>query len=61
MTLITSDAGTLLLSAAEQRLGIAHRLANCIKDPRAPERVRHTPAEMNPLPGPADRGALSRR
>jgi len=29
-----------------QRLGIADRLANCIEDPRAPERVRHTLAEM---------------
>jgi len=44
--LMTSDAGILLLAAAEQRLGIAQRLANCIEDPRAPERVRHTLAEM---------------
>jgi hypothetical protein len=44
--LMTSDAGILLLAAAEQRLGIAERLADCIEDPRAPERVRHTLAEM---------------
>src|SRR6202140_1933073 len=44
--LITSDAGILLLATIEQRLGIAERLANCIEDPRAPERVRHTLAEM---------------
>src|SRR5829696_1077913 len=44
--LMTSDAGILLLAAIEQRLGIAERLANCIEDPRAPERVRHTLAEM---------------
>ena len=30
----------------EQRLGIAERLADCIEDSRAPERVRHTVAEM---------------
>src|SRR5512146_3031716 len=43
---MTSDAGILLLSAVEQRIGIADRLAACIEDPRAPERVRHTLAEM---------------
>src|SRR5437764_6838965 len=44
--LMTSDAGVLLLATIEQRLGIAERLANCIEDPRAPERVRHTLTEM---------------
>src|SRR5437588_5789841 len=43
---MTSDAGILLLAALEQRLGIAERLADCIEDPRAPERVRHGLAEM---------------
>src|SRR5712692_6850788 len=43
---LTSDAGILLLAAVEQRLGIAKRLADCIEDPRAPERVRHGLAEM---------------
>ena len=43
---MTSDAGILLLATIEQRLGIAARLADCIEDPRAPERVRHTLAEM---------------
>src|ERR1700724_896244 len=43
---LTSDAGILLLAAIEQRLGIADRLANCIEDPRAPERVRHGLSEM---------------
>ena len=38
---LSSDAGILLLAAVEQRLGIAERLAHCIEDPRAPERVRH--------------------
>src|SRR5260370_32348487 len=41
-----SDTGILLLAAIEQRLGIAERLADCIEDPRAPERVRHGLAEM---------------
>src|SRR5450759_2600111 len=43
---MTSDSGILLLAAVEQQLGIAARLANCIEDPRAPERVRHGLAEM---------------
>jgi hypothetical protein len=44
--LMTSDAGILLLAAIEQRLGIAEGLADCIEDPHAPERLRHTLAEM---------------
>ena len=43
---MTSDSGILLLAAIEQRLGIAQRLADCIEDPRAPERVRHALSEM---------------
>jgi hypothetical protein len=43
---LTSDAGIMLLAAIEQRLGISQRLADCIEDPRAPERVRHGLAEM---------------
>jgi hypothetical protein len=43
---MTSDAGILLLAGVEQRLGVAERLADCIEDPRAPERVRHGLAEM---------------
>ena len=45
-SLMTSDAGILLLAATERRLGISERLADCIGAPRAPERVRHTLAEM---------------
>ena len=44
--LITSDAGILLLSAVEQRLKIAERLAACLEDPRDRDRVRHELAEM---------------
>jgi Transposase DDE domain group 1 len=43
---LTSDAGILLLSAMEQRLKIAERLAACLEDPRDPERVRHELAGM---------------
>src|SRR3954453_15131155 len=43
---LTSDAGVLPLADIERRLGIAERLARCIADPRAPDRVHHTVAEM---------------
>src|SRR5258706_244270 len=43
---LTSDADILLLSAIEQQLKIAERLAACLEDPRDPERVRHELAEM---------------
>ncbi|MGE3740873.1 MAG: IS1380 family transposase [Geminicoccaceae bacterium] len=43
---LTSDAGVLLLAEVERQLGLAERLARCLADPRAPERVRHTLAEM---------------
>jgi hypothetical protein len=43
---LTSDAGVLLLAEIERKLQIAERLACCIADPRAPERVRHSVAEM---------------
>jgi hypothetical protein len=43
---LTSDAGVLLLAEVERRLGIAERLARCLGDPRAPERARHSLAEM---------------
>ena len=43
---LTSDAGVLVLAEIERRLGIAERLARCLADPRSPERVRHTLAEM---------------
>lgn len=43
---LTSDGGILLLAEIEKRLGIADRLARCIEDPRAPERIQHGFAEM---------------
>jgi DDE family transposase len=39
--LASSDGGLLLLREVEQRLGVAQRLAACIRDPRAPGRVVH--------------------
>ncbi|MGH7185434.1 MAG: transposase [Pseudomonadota bacterium] len=43
---LTSDAGVLVLAEIERQLGLAERLARCIEDPRAPERVLHGLAEM---------------
>ena len=43
---LTSDGGVLMLAEIERRLEIAERLARCIEDPRAPERVEHRLAEM---------------
>jgi hypothetical protein len=43
---LTSDAGVLVLAEIERRLDLAERLARCLSDPRAPERVHHTLAEM---------------
>jgi hypothetical protein len=43
---LTSDAGVLVLAEIERKLRIAERLARCIADPRAPNRVRHGLAEM---------------
>lgn len=43
---LTSDAGVLVLAEIERRLGIADRLAGCLSDPRDPDRVRHTLAEI---------------
>src|ERR1700709_1335629 len=40
-THLSSDGGLLVLREVEQRLGLAQRLAGCIVDPRAPERVVH--------------------
>lgn len=43
---LSSDGGVLLLREIEQRLGVADRLAACIKDPRAPEQVTHSLADI---------------
>jgi hypothetical protein len=38
---LSSDGGLLALREVEARLGVAERLAACIDDPRAPERIQH--------------------
>ena len=38
---LSSEGGLLALREIENRLGLADRLAACLKDPRAPERVVH--------------------
>ena len=43
---LSSDGGLLALREVERRLGLAERLAACIDDPRASERVRHGLADI---------------
>src|SRR3984893_16353565 len=42
----SSEGGLLALREIESRLGLADRLATCLKDPRAPERVVHRLPEI---------------
>ena len=44
--MLSSDGGVLLLRGVERRLGIAVRLAACLNDRRAPERIEHTVVDM---------------
>lgn len=43
---LSSDAGVLLLRGVERKLGLAGRLASCIREWRKPERIEHPLAEM---------------
>lgn len=43
---LSSDGGVLALREIEARLGIAERLAACVTDRRAPERVIHSVADI---------------
>ena len=43
---LSSDGGLLLLREVEQRLRVADRLAACIKDPRAPDQITHSLADI---------------
>jgi DDE family transposase len=43
---LSSEGGLLALREIERGLGLAERLANCLVDPRAPERVVHRLAEI---------------
>jgi hypothetical protein len=43
---LSSEGGLLALREIERRLGMADRLAACLNDPRAPEKVQHRLAEI---------------
>jgi hypothetical protein len=43
---LSSEGGLLVLREVERRLGLADRLAACLKDRRAPEKVVHRLAEI---------------
>jgi hypothetical protein len=44
--LLSSDGGVLALREVEQRLRVADRLAACMVDPRAPDQITHTLADI---------------
>jgi hypothetical protein len=43
---LSSEGGLLVLREIEGRLGVADRLAACLKDPRAPEKIVHRLGEI---------------
>ena len=43
---LSSEGGLLVLREIERRLGLADRLAGCLRDPRMPEKVVHRLAEI---------------
>ena len=44
--LLSSDGGVLALREVEQRLRVAERLAGCMIDPRAPDQITHSLADI---------------
>ena len=44
--LLSSDGGVLALREVEQRLRVAGRLAACVVDPRAPDQITHSLADI---------------
>ena len=44
--LLSSDGGVLALREVEQRLRVAVRLADCMVDPRAPDQITHSLADI---------------
>ena len=44
--LLSSDGGVLALREVENRLRVAARFAACIEDPRAPDQITHTLADI---------------
>src|SRR5437763_14613438 len=43
---LSSEGGLLALREIERRLGLADRLAGCLRDPRMPEKVVHRLAQI---------------
>lgn len=43
---MTCDAGVMLLSATDSKLGLMNAAAHCIADPRNPLRIQHSIAQM---------------
>jgi hypothetical protein len=43
---LSSDGGVVLLRGAERKLGLASRLAGCLRDKRDPDLIEHTLEEM---------------
>jgi hypothetical protein len=44
--LLSSDSGVIALAQVDRRLRVAERLAACIDDPRTPDQVVHSLADM---------------
>lgn len=44
--LLSSDGGIVVLREVDRRLRVADRMAACIEDPRAPDQITHTLAEV---------------
>ena len=58
---LTSDAGGLLLGAAERSINLVSRLAECFRDARDPRFVEHSVAALVGTPSPAIPSKLTRR
>ena len=43
---VTSDGGALLLKTVDEKLGLTHRMADCLLDPRESGKIRHSLADM---------------
>lgn len=44
--MLSSNSGVLALAEVEKRLLVADRLARCIEDPRCPDQIVHSLADM---------------
>ena len=52
---LSSDGGIFVLREVEQRLRVADRMAACIKDPRSPDQITHSLADIIRFPRGDDR------